>query len=205
MTTHKWILSNRMNQCLVLLLLLALMAPVFAASEDMQYTPWRSYTLGVELATDDPEVVNQESNTPNARYIMVRFSGLGGVIQLSDIVEYASDIVLCDQSGTTYEHDVFGITRLNITNGQFSMADEQDAFSLYYEVPSDIQIDTLSLRIATDVPAEHVIVSLATVSRTLESDGEAVAEEEVAEEAEEAAPQAGKPASPFVGGLGANP
>lgn len=154
------------------LILAAFALPAPARAADMPMFPWRGYTLGAEMATDDPATVNfTSSKRPSgARFVLVRFSGLGEMIAMSDIEAYSDEFALRDADGAEYTPDGWSVGRLRITSDKISMADQQEWFGLIFYIPTNTPVDGLTLFVATEKVNERITLGLGKVSRGAEAE-----------------------------------
>lgn len=149
------------------LLLIAFAVPASALADDPPMFPWHGYTLGVTLATDDAATVNYRSDKfqPNARFVLVKVSGIGGMIALSDIQAYTDEFVLRDVNKAEYECVSWSVGGLVKTEGFPKMADEQEWFGLIFCVPTKTPVEGFTLLVATEVANERIIVGLDKVNQ----------------------------------------
>lgn len=124
---------------------------------NMPMFPWRGYTLGVALYTQDPALV--ESKGTNM--VMVKLTGVGGNIQTADIESFIDDFRLRDSTGVETAPTVWRVrgVQFSVEKG-FATAPEQESFELLFSLTNGADFTQSKLLIATPVPTERVIVSL---------------------------------------------
>lgn len=116
---------------------------------------WESYTLTVEYAKEisgsevDP---NPTSNIHDDEFVEIRIVGKNGDIALTDIQDNSKieQFILTDAGGnelSIYTIRYWGIG-FDADNGDFSLNDEQEGFTLIYRLPEGVTVNELTLSVS---------------------------------------------------------
>lgn len=119
---------------------------------------WKGYTMGIDLVTEDEEMVTVGNVKVDGRLVKVCFyyigdaknsGGLPGETILTDLQEYP--MTLTDADGTVYEWtgavgDI-AFTGSNLSAEDFGIAEIQERISVTFDVPEKVALEDLTLEV----------------------------------------------------------
>lgn len=110
---------------------------------------WLDYVLNVVLFTDSAEHIVDGLGQPEGCHVVLRLEGANKAIAPSDIAEYCTMFALRDAQGALYpiENYIMPDVLFDIETGAFTVEEKQSGFDLYFDIPADITLGALSLRV----------------------------------------------------------
>lgn len=138
--------------CFFLVCLLIMATCCFASAEDaasIDYPTlaWNEHTLSLQAIFINPEHIVGNPAPDQNKYLLCRFACMGGSVPIFDLIDGMESFWMEDAEGNEYPVSAYMPYSIvfNERNRVFATAPDQSMFDLFFILPSDVELSTLTL------------------------------------------------------------